>query len=207
MKLYKILILLLITGVLYLVYTKLTTQKTTKTEIKIYDENRYAIGGVNIDKSRKEISFDAAVRKNTGWVEFLIYVEGYKWLKEECAIVSSVKLSDLQKAFALLDWKLWDDLWYRKTTGLTKSLFVYIELKKKQYPAEGSIKDLIFLGSPYFDTVVLEEGPSNLCSSCPIYPLEQKSIKQEIGKKGYLFNDKLILPVGEKVKIIIRWAM
>ena len=218
MKLYKILILLLIAGVVYLVYTKLTSQKTTETEIKIYDENRYDIGNVRIDKSNKEISFDAVVRKNTGWMQFLIYVEGYKWLKEDCAIVSSVKLSDLQKAFALLDWKLWDDLWYRKTTDLTKSVIVYIEFKKRQYLAEDfikekdkidvavAIKDLVFLGSPYFDTVVLDENPSDLCSPCPIYPLEQKSIRKEIGKKGYSLDDKLILPIKEKVKIIIKWA-
>lgn len=216
MKLYKILILLLITGVLCLVYTKLTTQKPIETKIKIYDESKYNIGNVRIDKSKKEISFDAVVRKNTGWIQFLIYVEGYKWLKEECAIVSSVKLSDLQKAFALLDWKLWNDLWYRKTTDLTKSVTVYIELKKRQYPAEDfikekdkidGIKDIVFLGSPYFDTVVLDEDPSNLCSSCPVYPLEQKSIKKAIGKKGYLLNDKLILPIEEKMKIIIKWTM
>jgi hypothetical protein len=56
------------------------------------------------------------LRHRKGGGPYLLYAHGYGWLEEESAIVTDARLADVQKAIALLDWKLWDDLWFRKTT-------------------------------------------------------------------------------------------
>lgn len=164
-------------------------------------------GNITVDTIKGEIKFDATVNKKKGWVQFLIYLDGYKWLKENCAIISEAKLSDLQKAIAILDWKLWDDIWFRKRK--IQELSVLVEWNNKKIDAKELIKskdtvdisDIIFCGSPYFDYIVLEGAPIINCFACPLLELEKKLIKEEFGA-GYRLNSNI--PVGRKVKIIIK---
>jgi len=144
----------------------------------------------------------------------LLYLQGYKWLEEESAIVSQANLLDLQQAIALLDWKLWDDLWYRKKGGEQLSMSLQWEegedLKKVQArevintrDALG-IEDLVFLGSPYFDPMVLGSSSWTDCTICPLFPLEQKMLREEFrresGQSGYEVN---LPPEGTRVTVII----
>lgn len=78
-------------------------------------EGVYRIGGVNADTKKEKIWFKGRVFKDKGWVQHLVYLEGYKWLKDESAIISEARLIDLQRAIAILDWKLWDESRYGKT--------------------------------------------------------------------------------------------
>ncbi len=52
------------------------------------NENIYQFGKVKVDKLKNTIEFSGKVAKTSGYVDFLLYVYGYKWLKESCAIAS-----------------------------------------------------------------------------------------------------------------------
>ncbi len=177
----------------------------------------YKIGDVIVDEDRGKIQFAGQVYKDRGRVQFLVYAHGYKWLKEESAIIASIKLIDLQRAIALLDWKLWDDLCYRKESEKTKHLLLFLKWDGKEIAAKEvvtsedalGIGDFIFLGSPYFDPIALEASPSVDCAKCPIFPLEEKALRKEFekpsGQSGYQLNSQLMPPEGTQVTIIIKY--
>ena len=177
----------------------------------------YKIGDVIVDEDRGKIQFAGQVYKDRGLVQFLVYAHGYKWLKEESAIIANVKLVDLQRAIALLDWKLWDDLWYRKQSEETKHLLLFFKWDGKEIAAKEvvttedalGIGDFIFLGSPYFDPIAFEASPSVDCAKCPIFPLEEKTLRKEFerecGQSGYEINSHLMPPEGTQVTIIIKY--
>lgn len=167
----------------------------------------YRIGEICVDTLKKEIRFKGEVLRDTGYFYFLIYVSGYKWLREKCAIISDVKLSDLQNAIALLNWRLWDSLW----TGKERDRFdIFIKCGGKEINAKEIVDadlefaDMIFLGSPYFDPVVLGESATN-CTDCPLLPREIEFIEKEIlkGKKGFKIKGDF-LKRGKKVEIRIK---
>jgi len=94
-----------------------------KADEKIIEKDR--IGSVSVDTKNGEIWFKGKVFKDKSWVQHLVYLEGYKWLKDESAIIAAARLVDLQRAIAILDWKLWDEIYYgkevsRKPLGLTE---------------------------------------------------------------------------------------
>jgi len=72
------------------------------------EESIYQIGNITINKNNEEIYFTGRVVKTKGWIQFLIYVAVYKWLKYEAEIISDTRLKDLQLSLTLLDWKYWD---------------------------------------------------------------------------------------------------
>lgn len=160
-----------------------------------------------VDSLKREIIFSGFVQKDTGWVQHLIYLRGYKWLKDNSAIVCSVKLKDFQIAFASLDFYLWDSLWQR-IGGRRVELFI------ENIPAESliitddklNLWDFAFLGSPNFDYLALE-GVYADCERCPVFDLEKKIFERlfvrQSGKSGYYLNKKN-LPEKREVEIKIK---
>lgn len=177
--------------------------------VEISKEGIYNLNGIFVDIKNKEIRFASKVRKNKGEVMYLLYLDGYKWLKEKSAIVSEAKLLYLQKAIAMIDWELWDDLWAKK---INRRIDISIKYDGKEVEAsqllmcekELNVLDFVFLGSPYFDSVALGAGPLD-CAGCPLLPLEVKLIEELKGKTTvYSLNQQLMPKIGEKVEVIMR---
>ena len=185
-------------------------------------EGVYQLGDIVVDSVKGEIRFDAEVQKREGWVQHLLYLHGYKWLKEESAIISEAKLADLQKAIALLDWRLWDELWYKKNQKSkikNQKLKLFVKWGEEEIAVQElvltedkghklEIGDFIFLGSPYFDHIAFEAPPGVDCRLCPIFPLEEKALREIFirgsGQSGYELNSAPFPPQGTEVTIIIR---
>lgn len=217
-KLRKIILLfffiLALGGVVGLLYYHFKGKKSTNSSIQ-YGRSKvskmYNFGDIRVFKKQKIIKFPAQVKINKGKVRFLIYLKGYKWLRSESAIVSESLLSNLQRSIALLDWKLWNDIWYKKNMS-TSGIHIYVKWnngkKEKKYSAdkliendkEKNIRDFVFMGTPFLDEAVLEQGYStSVCKKCPLYSIEKKFIK----KRKYNLKKGSMPPVGKKVKIII----
>jgi len=177
-------------------------------------------GDIIVDPAAGEIRFYGEVRQTEGWVRFLVYLCSYRWLREEAAIVSPAYLVDLQMAIALLDWRLWDELWHRETTGQE----IEVSLKWQggevdanaliQLPYRLGIGDLIFLGSPLFDQLFLARCRQTIvCVAlserprCPLFFL-QESVEAKFvrtcGNAGYQLDSKRLPPPGTRVTVIIR---
>jgi len=178
-------------------------------------KDEYEIGRLFVDTEKSEIHLTGQVVKTKGSVQFLFYAHGYKWLKEESAIIIDADLSSLQTAIALLDWKLWQRLWEKK--GRVQDIKVKLnwengksilatKLLKKANDIQFS--DLIFVGSPYFDEAVLGGGFSGPCSRCPLFTLEEKALRKQFirpsGKSGYFLDENLMPPKGTYLKITIK---
>ena len=54
----------------------------------ISEDGVYFFGDVRVCMLKREIRFKGQVSKNEGRVQHLVYLDGYKWLKQESAIVS-----------------------------------------------------------------------------------------------------------------------
>jgi hypothetical protein len=175
-------------------------------------------GDVIVDPAAREIRFYGEVRQNEGWVRFLVYLSGgYRWLMEEAAIVSPAYLVDLQKAIALLDWHLWDKLWFRESTGQEIEVFLEWQGERAeandllQLPYHLGIGDLILLGSPLFDPLFIARY--KVCVAlgdrfrCPLFFL-QESVEAKFvrpsGGAGYQLDDERLPPVGTAVTVVIR---
>ena len=178
-------------------------------------ENEYEIGGLLVDAKKGEIHLTGRVVNHKGWVQFLFYASGYKWLKEESAIVIDADLSSLQTALALLDWKLWQRLWEKRSRDEDIKVTLNWEngnniLATKLLKTNDDIQfsNLIFVGSPYFDEAVLGGGFSGPCSRCPLFTLEEKALRKQFmrpsGKSGYFLDENLMLPKGTYLKITIK---
>jgi len=178
-------------------------------------ENKYEIDGLLVDTEKDEIHLIGRVVNHQGWVQFLFYAPGYKWLKEESAIIIDADLSSLQTALALLDWKLWQRLWEKRSRNEDIKVtlnwengdsFLATKLLKKANDIQFS--DLIFVGSPYFDEAVLGGGFSGPCSRCPLFTLEEKALRKQFtrpsGKSGYFLDENLMPPKGTHLKITIK---
>ncbi len=178
-------------------------------------QDKYEIGPLFVDAEKREIHLTGRVMKREGWVQFLFYCHGYRWLEEESAIIIDADLIFLQTAIALLDWKLWHGLWEKKVRH--EDIRVKLNWKSRtsilatQLVKDGDgvqFSDLIFLGSPYFDEAVLGEAFSGSCSLCPLYSLEEKALRKEFvrpsGKSGYFLNEDLMPPTGTYLKITFR---
>lgn len=171
------------------------------------------IGQVLVVREKGIIQLEAKVEKNSGWVQFLVFLQGYSWLQDECAIISNARLIDLQRAISLIDPKLWNDLWHRKIKG-GRVIIEWNNNKKIETPfllnikkEELGIGDILFIGSPLWDRIVLRETRLRKCGSCPLFELEKEGIRKtfvrENGKSGYTLN-KRMPPKGSKVRIEIR---
>ena len=217
----RLLLLMALVGVAIFIVYNLTLKREPPQKPLLISEGVYQLGDILVDTAKAEIKFTGKVYKMEKWVQFLIYVDGYKWLKEESAIISEARLVDLQHAIALLDWELWDKLWYGKSErgnlkDKMRKLSVFVKDEEKEAAAEDlvltedvlEIGDFMFLGSPYFDSRVLEDSPGADCRSCPLFPLEEKVLREEFkrgsGQSGYELNSSLFLPEGTEVTIIIR---
>lgn len=180
-------------------------------EIQKISEMVYRIGKITVDAQKREIRFKGKVAKNEGEVLYLVYLHGYKWLEERSAIVSNAKLSDLQKAIALINWRLWDDLWVNQNN---LNIPVIIKYGSKEEKAEElvisekkqlGILDFIYLGSPAFDPIVLE-STLTACDRCPLLPLEMKLIEDFKGTTTAAFklNFDEALQRGMNVEIMLK---
>ncbi|MCL0073371.1 hypothetical protein M1N93_00710 [Dehalococcoidia bacterium] len=178
-------------------------------------------GDIIVDTAAGEIRFPGRIRQNEGWVRFLVYLTSYRWLEEEAAIISPANLIDLQKAIALLDWQLWDQLWFREITG--QKIEVYLKWpgggkaeanELIQLPYHLGIGDLVFLGSPLFDPLFLARCAQTLTClalkqgyQCPLFFL-QESVEEKFtragGAAGYHLNPERLPPPGTRVTVIIR---
>jgi len=233
-----VILLLLIMGTISVIYynfyiqnNKIKKIKTTISEIikEEIEENIYQIGNIVIDKNKEEVYFTGRVAKIKGWVQFLIYVDGYKWLEEEAAIISDARLKDLQLSLAFLDWKYWDEFYYMKrgeeidlnTKELKPELLLQwkednkfktikaqdtiIIRKKKDYL---KLPGFIFLGYPLFDSIVLDSELRTSCLGCPFFPVEEKTLRQlfkrKSGESGYEINTEVIPPLNTEINIIIK---
>jgi len=233
-----VIFLLLIVGTVAVIYYNLYLQNnknkekemvTPETTQEIIEENIYRIGNIIIDKNKNEIRFSGKVVKTTGWVQFLIYADGYKWLESEAAIITDAKLKDLQLSLALLDWKYWNEFYYEKKvedtdikTPETKwELFIqWGENNKLKIIKSNEIiiakykKDLlklhhfIFLGNPLFDQIALSNKPATSCQGCPFFPVEEKTLRQlfkrKSGESGYEIDTEVIPPLNTEINIIIK---
>jgi len=231
-----IIFLLLIVGTVSVIYYNLYIQnnkikkgETTVPEIiqEKAEENIYRIGNIVIDKNREEIRFSGKVAKTTGWVQFLIYVDGYKWLENEAAIIAKARLKDLQLSLALLDWKYWDEFYYMKRGEEidfeTKEMELLLSWKEdnkfKTIKAKETITikkttdylklpGFIFLGYPLFDSIVLNSEPRTSCLGCPFFPIEEKTLRQlfrrNSGESGYEINTEVMPPLNTEINIIIK---
>ncbi len=212
---------LLVVGALSVIGYNLIPRRAKITEELIEEEGKFRLGEVNINTENGEMHFKGKVQKNKDWVQHFLYLHGYKWLKEESAIISEARLSDLQKAIALLDWRLWDELWYKKTEDRrqkteNRKLLVSVKWDEEEVAVQElvltedklEIGDFIFLGSPYFDHIALEASQGVDCRLCPIFHLEEKVMRElfirESGQSGYELNSERIPPQGTEVTIIIR---
>jgi len=232
-----VIFLLLIMGIISVIYYNLYFQnnkikkiKTTISEIiEETEENIYQIGNIVIDKNKEEVHFTGKVAKIKGWVQFLIYVDGYKWLENEAAIISDARLKDLQLSLAFLDWKYWDEFYYMKrgeeldlnAKELKLELFLQWKEDNKFKIIQASktiiikgtkglieLPHLIFLGNPLFDQIVLEDEPATPCQGCPLFPVEEKTLRTLFKRKslesGYEINSEIMPPLNTKVNIIIK---
>jgi len=231
-----IIFLLLVMGTISVIYYNLYIQnnKIKKGETVVHEiiqekaeENICKIGNIIIDKNKEEIYFTGRVAKTKGWVQFLIYVTGYKWLENEAAIISDARLKDLQLSLALLDWKYWDEFYYMKrgeeidfeTEEMELLLHWKEDNKFKTIKAQGTIiikkaKDylklpgLIFLGYPFFDSIVLNGETHTSCLGCPFFPMEEKTLRQlfrrKSGESGYEINTVIMPPLNTEINIIIK---
>jgi len=230
--------LLLIIGTVSVIFYNLYLQNNKNKEKEmvipeatqeIIEENIYRIGNIIIDKNKEEILFSGKVAKSTGWVQFLIYVDGYKWLEDDTAIIADANLKDLQLSLALLDWKYWNDFYYEekaentdiKTPETKWELFIQWRegnklkiIKSNEIVTTKGKKDLlklhhfIFLGNPIFDQIVLSNEPANSCQGCPFFPVEEKTLRQlfkrKSGESGYEINPEVIPPLNTEINIIIK---
>jgi len=231
-----IIFLLLVMGTISVIYYNLYIQnnkikkgETVAPEIiqEKAEENIYRIGNIIIDKNKEKILFSGKVAKTKGWVQFLIYVDGYKWLEEEAAIISEARLKDLQLSLALLDWKYWDEFYYMKrgeeidfeTEELELLLRWEEDNKFKTIKARETIiiKEttdylrlpcFIFLGYPLFDSIVLDSELRTSCLGCPFFPIEEKTLRQlfrrNSGESGYGINTEVMPPLNTEINIIIK---
>jgi hypothetical protein len=210
-----IIIVILVSVIVIMIFLRVKN-RGIREYIKI-DESVYQFGRIKVDKLKNTIEFTGKVAKMSGYVDFLLYVYGYKWLEKSCAVISDAKLSDLQNAIAFLDWKLWDELWTKGGVSSESQPEMFIRYGSVNNEAAGFINaggealeigDFVFLGSPYFDPVVLRDKSSLDCESCPVYELEEKTLRKEFirgsGKSGYELNQKTMPPEGEKVIITLR---
>jgi len=233
-----IIFLLLIAGTVSVIYYNLYIQnnKIKKGETVVpeiiqerIEENIYRIGNITIDKNREEIRFSGKVAKTTGWVQFLIYVDGYKWLEDETAIIAAARLKNLQLSLALLDWKYWDEFYYEKkaedtdikTPEIKWDLFIQWGesnklkiIKSNEIVTTKDKKDFlklhhsIFLGNPLFDQIALNNEPATSCQGCPFFPVEEKTLRQlfkrKSGESGYEINTEVMPPLNTEINIIIK---
>lgn len=231
-----IIFLLLVMGTISVIYYNLYIQnnKIKKGETVVHEiiqekaeENIYRIGNIVIDKNKEEMYFTGRVAKIKGWVQFLIYVAGYKWLEEEAAIISDARLKDLQLSLALLDWKYWDEFYYMKrgeeidfeTEEMELLLSWKEDNKFKTIKAKETIiikettdylrlPGFIFLGYPFFDPIVLDGKLRDSCLGCPFFPVEEKTLRQlfkrNSGESGYEINPEVMPPLNTKINIIIK---
>lgn len=177
-------------------------------------------GDVIVDPAAGEIRFSGQIRQNEGWVRFLVYLCSYRWLKEEAGIISPAYLTDLQKAIALLNWQLWDQLWFRETTGQEIEVFLKWQGDKAEanelieLPYHLGMGDLIFLGSPFFDELFLARCTQTIVCvalkqrpQCPLFFL-QESVEAKFvracGGTGYRLDGERLPPPGTRVTVIIR---
>lgn len=175
-------------------------------------EGVYRIGNVSADTKKGEIQFKGKVFKDKGWVQHLVYLQGYKWLKDESAIISEARLTDLQRAIAILDWKLWDELYFERKAKMP----IFVKWRGKEIPGHElvlvkdnlELGDFLFLGSPYFNHIALGVPSGVDCRLCPLFALEEKALRElfvrESGQSGYELNSQRMPFQGAEVTIIIR---
>lgn len=216
----KLFLGLIIVGVVILIGYHLTRPREEVRPPLMMEEGFYQLGDIVVDTLRGEIQFRAQVQKREGWVRFLVYLSSYRWLKGEAAITSPACLTDLQKAIALLDWQLWDQLWHRQITGQEIEVSLKWQGGKAdaneliQLPYHLGIGDLIFLGSPLFDPLFLARCDQTIVCvalkqryQCPLFFL-QESVKEKFtracGDAGYHLNPERLPPPGTRVTVIIR---
>ena len=215
-------VIIILLVVLFVGYHIINQQKREPAELMTIEEGVYEIGNLLVDIADGKIQFEGRVQKREGWVQHLIYLDGYRWLEEESAIISSAHLIELQNVIALIDWKLWDQLWHGECPmsevrdPRSKVFKVFIEWGEEEIGADKlvlaedrlGIGEFIFLGSPYFDYTSLIRHRGVDCELCPIFPLKQKALREkfirESGMSGYELNSSLFPPEGARVRIIIR---
>ncbi len=174
------------------------------------EEGEVSFGQVQVEPGEREIRFPAEVQKAAGEVTFLLHLQGYEWLREESAIVSSARLADLQEAVALLDWALWDELWYEGELASDARMDLHLRFPGETRAGEELVErdevrpwELIFFGSPYFDDMALETTSVIDCRNCPLYPLEKELIREEITGGESLQLRENILKAGKELEMII----
>ena len=184
-------------------------------------EKEYILGTIEVSHEEGVIRFPAKVMKNSGDAMFVLYVQGYRWMEKESAIVSGARLQDLQFSLASLNWQDWDDLWNRKKTEETAKYKLFVawtkdgknfrkqatELVQAKGEKDLYLWDLVFLGSPAFDDYITDDSAYGECSRCPVFDIEKKTILGLLGDKkeevGYNINSDNMPPQGSEVVIEI----
>lgn len=171
-------------------------------------------GKIAMELKEGRVSFQGAVARDSGEVTFLISARGYPWVEEESAILSEVRLNDLQVALAMMNQRLFDEAWFGRSEG--EGIEVFVAWDGGVHSAGALVESderlgssrLVFFGSPYFDHIALPGAFGN-CAACPFFPLEQRAMREQFVRKsgatGYRLSN-LMPPVGTKVIIILEIA-
>ncbi len=162
-------------------------------------KTKYKFGGIVADVQKRLIIFEARINKTSGIALFLIHLSGYNWLREKAAIVSDEKLANLQKAVALIDWRLWDEIYAQNLKSASDRLRIILSqgvvyMDSRELVADNKIyaSEILFLGNPVYDSVALSESDSALCNICPIFPAEKKEILSSLkSPDGFQISEKI----------------
>lgn len=200
-----LIILVLLTGCM-------PNREETVSELSSYR----AFGDIMVNDEKDIIRFPAKVSVDEGFVQHLLHLRGYRWLQEKSAITTEIHLAALQKAFAYLDWELWDYLWQDIDSDKIDQVRLYVYYDGREHVAyelietdeQLNISDYIFLGSPYFDRLAFAATGDVDCILCPVFPLEQQALGERFtrdsGLSGYTLDGSVMPEVGSKVEVIIK---
>ncbi len=167
------------------------------------------------DEAQRRIELKGRVVRDEGEVQFLAVSKGYSWLEEESAVVIPARLKDIQRAASRIDWEIFDDIWFDRSRG--ERVEITMVWNRTAVPAAELIHapdavfaaELFFWGSPYFDHIALDESTPADCSACPVFPLEQKALRESFvrpsGASGYELISSRMPPAGAEVIIILEF--
>jgi len=159
---------------------------------------------IYVSKENRFIIFDAMPNFSLKEKYFLFYFNGYPWLKDFCVFTTSSSLRELQTAFAMIDWQLWDKIYTKKFSPKLK-IEIYtgtewVSLDKVLKIKNFNSYQTIFWGSPIYDNFVLERSyTTNKCVGCDLLPLEESLFLDGLTPLHY----KFLKPLKQKFKVRI----
>ncbi len=147
---------------------------------------------IKYNLEERTIEFDCYLNSTQKEKYFIFCFKGYPWLEEYSIFLSSSPLRELQNTVALIDWKLWDDIY---TKNYSQKLKIELLIDGEWLPIEKVIRfenfelsQTIFWGHPTYDSSVLERNyKTSVCNSCEILTFEKSIILANKKTMNYKF--------------------